>query len=220
VDGRIAFEYHDDIYSVSASGGNENKLIDLKAVLASGSLWGIEWSPDGSRLTFRGSPRASSSEEQRIWVADALGSRTISVTQGPRDENPSWLDNEHILFERWGQGGEVRACVVCLPGSKVKCLTRGHVDISPRADATGRTVFFARSEIPRKNINAWLPETHIYALGLDQRCLGRRQLPPTPSAVECPKSHACGMGREYDTSCMKALRRVKSFERLHVSFWP
>ncbi len=163
-DGRIAFEYDDDIYVVSASGGDQTKLIDLKSVLSPGSLWGIEWSPDGSRLAFRGSPRGSSSGQQRIWVADALGRQTVSVTQGSRDENPSWLDNEHILFERWGKRGEVRVCVVCLPASKVNCLTRGHVDIGPTADATGRAIFFARGEIPHKDINAWLPETHIYTV--------------------------------------------------------
>jgi len=166
VDGRIAFEYDDDIYSVSASGRNENKLIDLKAVLASGSLWGIDWSPDGSRLTFRGSPRGSSSGQQRIWVVDALGRHIVPVTTGPTDENPSWLDNEHILFERWSKRGEVRVCVVCLPASKVTCLTRGHVDIGPRADASGHTIFFARGDIPKNGTITLFPNTHIYALTL------------------------------------------------------
>lgn len=168
-DGRIAFEYDDGIYVVSASGEDQTKLIDLRSLLVPGSLWGIEWSPDGSRLTFRGSVRGSSSEEHSIWVTDALGRQTLSVTQGPRDENPSWLDNDHILFERWGKWGEVRVCVVCLHETKVQCLTRGHVDVGPRADPRGQTIFFARGDIPHKDVKAWFPTTHICALKFWQR---------------------------------------------------
>jgi Tol biopolymer transport system component len=168
LDGRIAFEYDDDIYVVDASGENQTKLIDLKSVLATGSLWGIEWSPDGSHLAFRGTPRESPSGEQRIWVADPLGRQIFPVTQGPRDENPSWLDNEHILFERWNKRGDVRICAVCLPAFKVQCLTRGHVDIGPRADPTGGAIFFGRGEIPHKDINAWFPETHIWTMSVQR----------------------------------------------------
>lgn len=167
-DGRIAFGYDDSIYVVDASGENQAKLIDLKSVLAEDSLWGIEWSPDGSHLAFRGTRRGSSSGQRRIWVSDALGQLTLSVTQGPSDDNPSWLDDEHILFERWGKRGEVRICVVCLPTSKVQCLTRGHVDVGPRADQTGRTIFFARGVVPYRDTEGWFPDTHVCALNLVQ----------------------------------------------------
>jgi Tol biopolymer transport system component len=163
-DGRIAFEYDNNIYAVDASGENETKLIDLKSVLAPGSLWGIEWSPDGSHLAFRGTPLGSSSGQKRIWLADAPGRQIFPVTQGPRDENPSWLDNEHILFERWNKEGEVRVCILCLSTSKIKCLTQGHVDLGPTGDARGHAIFFARGEIPHKDINAWFPETHIWTM--------------------------------------------------------
>ncbi|MFZ0413305.1 MAG: hypothetical protein WAL82_03750 [Candidatus Acidiferrales bacterium] len=168
-DGRIAFEYDDDIYVVSESGGIPKRLVDLKSVLPSGGLWGIEWSPDGSRLAFRGALQTISGRAGRIWVADSDGRRIRPVTEGGADEDPSWLDNQHILFERWTKTGEVRICLVSLSTSIVEYLTRGHLDLDPAAGSADDLIFFARGVIPEAANKTQFPDTHIYALGLGLR---------------------------------------------------
>lgn len=163
-DGRIAFEYDDKVYVVGEAGGTPTELLDLKENLAPGTLWGIEWSPDDSYLTFRGAPRTSP-EQRRIWVADSRGNAIQPVTEGAVDENPSWLDKSHILFERWVSGTDIRVCLLCLEALSVNCLTRGHPDVAPRADPTGRVIYFARGTIPKKEIHdRFFFQTHIYSL--------------------------------------------------------
>jgi Tol biopolymer transport system component len=161
-DGRIAFIYDDCIYTVNDAGGEPKKLINLKQTLSPGSLWGAVWSPNGARLAFRGTPPGAAEEDQRLWIVDSDGQHMIQVTKGPMDDLPSWLNNDHILFERWTKTGEVRICVVCLRTLQVKYLTRNHIDHTPAADAAGRLLFFARAELSKKNVHAWLPETHIW----------------------------------------------------------
>jgi Tol biopolymer transport system component len=167
-DDRIAFEYDDDIYVVHSSGQNPEKLIDLKATLSESGLWGIEWSPDGSRLAFRGTLPGRPNGAGRIWVADSGSTHAVPVTYSDTDENPFWLDNRHLLFEHWEKTGEVRICVVSLSASKVTFLTDGHIDLNPSTDPKTCAIFLARGEIPKKNSDRWLPETHIYRLALDQ----------------------------------------------------
>ncbi len=168
-DGRIAFEYQNDIYAVNESGGTIIKILDLQSVLSQNSLWGIAWSPDSAHLAFRGTSKVDVTRGLRIWVADAAGQHVSPVTQGPIDENPSWYDSEHLLFERWNSDrSEVRVCAVCLQSSNVHCLTQGHLDLTPVADPTGRLVFFARGESRSGNprSNSFLPPTHIFVLDL------------------------------------------------------
>lgn len=162
-DGRIAFVYNDGIYAVRDSGGEPEELVDTRQTLSPGSLWGAVWSPDGSRLAFKGTPLGSEEPDKRIWVADSNGQHIFQITKGSTDDVPSWLDNNHILFERWTKTGEVRICVVCLRTLRIEYLTRNHIDQTPAADPTGRILFFARAKLTAKNIHAWLPETHIYA---------------------------------------------------------
>lgn len=167
-DGRIAFEYRNDIYVVAESEGTPQKLVDLKPFIAPDSLWGIQWCPDGSRLTLRAAS-LSSPRQKRIWIADLKGLRVRPITTGPKDENPSWLDSQHIVYEHWNPGGEVRACAVCLHALKVRCLTKGHIDLSPTVGSLpGRSILFARGDILREDTNAWKPTTHIYMLNLSE----------------------------------------------------
>jgi Tol biopolymer transport system component len=161
-DGRIAFVYSDGIYAVSESGGEPEKLIDLTQTLAAGSLWGAVWSPDGSRLAFRGTPPGADEGDKRIWVADSNGEKIVQITKGFTDDLPSWLDNDHILFERWSRTGEVRIAVVCVRTLRINYLTHNHIDQSPAVDPTSQVLFFARAALTKKNIHAWLPETHIW----------------------------------------------------------
>jgi len=163
-DGRVAFVYNDGIYAVRGSGGDPEELIDTRQTLSPGSLWGAVWSPDGSRLAFKGNSLGSEEADQRIWVADSNGRHMFYVTKGSTDDVPSWLDNDHILFERWSKSGEVRICVVSLSTLRIQYLTRNHIDQTPAADPTGRVLFFARADLSKKNIYAWLPETHIWAV--------------------------------------------------------
>jgi Tol biopolymer transport system component len=167
-EGQIAFVYNDGIYAVRDSGGEAEQLVDLTQRLSPGSLWGAVWSPDGSRLAFRGIPPGSGEADKRIWVADSKGKQVIQVTKDFTDDVPSWLDNDHILFERWGSAGEVRICVVCLHTLRVGHLTRDHIDQTPAADRTGHTLFFARAKLSEENIRAWLPQTHIWAVPINR----------------------------------------------------
>lgn len=163
--GRIAFVSDEDsIYVVDGAGGEPKELINLKQSLSPGTLWGAVWSPDGSHLAFRGNPPGSAEQDQRIWVVDSSGQHLVQVTTGPTDDVPSWLDNDHILFERWSKTGEVRICVVSLGTSQIEYLTQNHIDQTPAVDPTGRVLFFARGELSEKNIHSWLPETHIWAI--------------------------------------------------------
>jgi hypothetical protein len=172
-DGRIAFAFDDDIYVVGESGTPPTKLVGLKSILSPGTLWGIEWSPDSSMLVFRGVPASSKGEV--IWIAGSDGRKIHRITgghvfKGIIDQTPSWLDNNHILFERWFLAtGEVRVCMVCVKRSTVHCLTRNHFDVSPRADPGAREIFFARGEIPKTDLNGFFPVTHIFARRVRRR---------------------------------------------------
>ncbi len=140
-DGRIAFVHDDRIYAVKDSGGEPEELVDTRQTLSPGSLWGAVWSPDGSRLAFKGTPLGAEEQDKRIWVADSNGQHMIQITKGSTDDVPSWLDNDHVLFERWSKTGEVRICIVCLRTLRVEYLTRNHIDQTPVADATGRVLY-------------------------------------------------------------------------------
>jgi len=171
-DGRIAFVHGDSIYAVPDAGGEPAELVNLKRTLSPGSLWGAVWSPDASRLAFVGSPPGSDEANKRIWVADLKSKRIFQVTKGFTDDVPSWLDKDHILFERWASTGEVRICVVYLRTLQVTYLTSGHIDQTPAVDPTGRVLFFARAKLTPENIRAWFPETHIWSVPL-RRCEAR-----------------------------------------------
>lgn len=163
-DGRIAFVYGDSIFVVASAGGEPKELINLGQTLSPGTLWGAVWSPEAKRLAFSGARPGSSSEHKHIWVADLSG-HASQITKGPTDsmdDLPSWLDDDHIVFERWNKTGEVRICVICLHTLRVTYLTHGHIDQTPAVDATGNTLFFARAKASAKNIHSWLPETHIW----------------------------------------------------------
>jgi Tol biopolymer transport system component len=163
---RIAFEYDDNIYAVDPLGQTTVKLIDLKSTLSPGTLWGIEWSPDGSRLSFRGSPKGAASPKGCIWVADLDSHRVFEATKGPADDNPKWLDNEHIVFERWVKETEIRVSLLCLRHRTVSYLTRGHIDLSPAISTKGHgVVLFARADNPNSKLRStsMVPITHLYA---------------------------------------------------------
>lgn len=161
-DGRIAFVHGDSIYAINDFGGQPKELVNLQQTLAPDTLWGAVWSPDSTRLTFRGSPPRSEEPDQRIWVADLNSHHVSQVTGGPMDDLPSWMDNDHILFERGSKSGEVRIAVVCLRTLGISYLTRNHIDQTPAADPAGSVLFFARADFSEKNIHGWLPETHIW----------------------------------------------------------
>ena len=168
-DGRIAFVYDGSIYAVPDSGGEPDELVDLNQTLSPGSLWGAIWSPDASRLAFVGSPPGADEGDKRIWVADIKSKQVIQVTKDFTDDDPSWLDNDHILFERWASTVKDNICVVSLRTLQVTALTRGHIDQTPTVDPTGRILFFARGKITRRNVRALRPETHIWSVPIHHR---------------------------------------------------
>jgi Tol biopolymer transport system component len=164
--GLIAFEDNQDIYVVDESGGDARKLVEVGSRIRSLTPSEIRWSPDVSRLAFTGKEEQPGSERSRIWIANLRDQRISPVTDSKWDSTPSWFDNDHLLFSRGFSEGQARACVLCLKTGRIKCLTKGSVDLSPWGDAQTGEVFFARSSksSANKDSKAFFGGFHLWRL--------------------------------------------------------
>jgi Tol biopolymer transport system component len=148
---QIVFSDTEDIYAVSASGGDVAKVIDVQSRIPSATPSQIRWSPDGRRLAFTVTRRDS--EQSSIWVANVKSKDVTRVTHLAADDFPVWLDNEHLVFTRGMgpksedggiTGNEARVCLVSLKAGGVDCLTSGYVDFAPWIDRRTGELFLAR----------------------------------------------------------------------------
>lgn len=148
---RIVFSDEKNIYAVSASGGEEAKIVDVQGRVPSAIPLQVRWSPDGRRLAF--TIRHRDSEPSNIWVANINSNDMVQLTHSGADDFPSWVDNERLVFTRTvpptnEDGGttqnEARVCLVEVKSGSVKCVTSGHIDFTPWVDHKTGELFVAR----------------------------------------------------------------------------
>jgi TolB protein len=80
--GRIAFDNHDDVWTIQADGTDLTRLTH-----SPGHDFDPSWSPDGARIAFR----SERSGEPEIWVmsADGTGQRRLAAGL-----SPAWSPDE------------------------------------------------------------------------------------------------------------------------------
>ena len=132
------------IYSMSASGGGQQRLTDneVDPSTPQGLLFQIEpaWSPDGGTIAFV-SKRSGNSD---LYAMDADGSGTRPLTKTKEDDaQPDWSpDGEQIVFSR---GSPTRLFVMNADGSGARRLTDEDVDeTEPAWSPDGSTIAYAR----------------------------------------------------------------------------
>jgi Tol biopolymer transport system component len=146
----------DEIYRMEADGSAVTKLTDAAAesLIASSPAW----SPDGSRIAFVLSPPelAQSSSEAGIYVMNADGTGTTSITDGRYDAHPTWSpDGTQIAFTR-GQGSSIM--IVNVDGSNVQRIQLSAGAFPPYQwpawSPDGTRIAFQASDAPHVDTNS------------------------------------------------------------------
>lgn len=106
--GKIAFSYAGDIYTVAESGGTARKITNHV-----GQEIFARFSPDGKQLAFTGQydgnseiyvMEADGSVPRRITYTATLGRDDVSDRMGPNNLCMTWRDNETIMYRsRWNE---------------------------------------------------------------------------------------------------------------------
>jgi len=101
--GRIAFDNHEDVWTIDADGTNVIRLTD-----SPGPDFDPSWSPDGTRIAFR----SERSGDPEIWMMDADGSDQHRLAAGL---SPAWSpDGSKIAYSSPGT-------ILCPPGRGLEC---------------------------------------------------------------------------------------------------
>lgn len=102
VDGRIAMDLAGDIWTLPASGGQAELLIDESFVLRR-----PRWAPDGTALLYQ----SATSDGNRIWIADVDSPSPRRVNDGDvHEQDAAWHpDGDRIVFstDRDGNGLDI-----------------------------------------------------------------------------------------------------------------
>jgi Tol biopolymer transport system component len=159
--GRIAFVYQNDIYTVEPDGTD-------RQLLAEGAGTGVAWSPDGTRLAYWS---GRDSGAWKLTVVDADGSNPRVVASGDASIGgvvgswePAWSpDGSKLAFTARLVGGAPTACVDSSDGSPSFCSSRVFVaevddDESTGAVQVGDPDMSARTAV-------WSPDGTTIAFG-------------------------------------------------------
>ena len=136
------------IYTIDANGSNAASVGELRGLYPT-------WSPDGRRLAYA----AASGGRYSIWVADADGSHTSTITAGGSDQFdifPAWSpDGSRILFSRQPASFTGGLCAIFSANPDGTGLTRlTNVAVcanGPVWSPDGRQIAFNGVDAPRTN---------------------------------------------------------------------
>ena len=142
---RIAFirqlEGYYDVFVVDADGRNTRRLTQGNEDALPGFYGGLAWSPDGTRLAFRGDPVSPGGWE--IFVAQADGGGVHQVTDNDwHDFHASWSPDGRIIFIASTKRRVVR--VMDEDGGSVQDLTPNGWDQNPVWSPDGSRIAFSR----------------------------------------------------------------------------
>jgi Tol biopolymer transport system component len=157
--GRIAFVYQDDIYTVAPDGTDRRLLVD-----GSDTSQSLAWSPDGTRLAYWSLPDPG---EWQLRVVDADGTEPIVVASGDDGTGPSgfaipsWSpDGTKLAFTARTVGGPQAACVGSSDTSSF-CSSRVFV---AAADGSTGAVQVGDPDMSARTA-AWSPDGTTIAFG-------------------------------------------------------
>jgi TolB protein len=144
--GRIfGFQSFNDVFSINADGSGATNLTNFQATRSDPQTWatagGARWSPDGTRIVFHQSSRASG-WSNNVWTMNPDGSDKRRLTAGLNELRPEWSpDSARIVFQ-----SPFDISTVDRNGSGQVALTSSSDDESwPQWSPDGRRIVFQRT---------------------------------------------------------------------------
>jgi Tol biopolymer transport system component len=191
--GRIAFIFGPDVYTMNADGGDVKQLTNLGP---DDSAFWESWSPGGKQIVFN--EYRSPDFLGQLWLMNADGSnqRVLLADTDFDDERPSFTpDGKSVIFSRCRL--DIEACAlfqVEINGGAIRAVTDfelGVQDLSPQYSSDNRLAF---AGVARQGI--------ICAIELtDPRGSGLTRLTPAPLSPRQPDWSPDGRRIAFSTHC-------------------